>query len=471
MYLKKAIFSLLLTCALSVGSASDAAASATSETESTEQNSTTSETKQGSPASAAEQSNTASETKQSSITSGTGQNNNTSGTEQNNAASSTNPAATATNPAAPQEKTDTAEPTGSLNPAAKSALLMEAKTGTVIYEKNADERLRPASVTKIMTMLLIFEGLEKKQYTLEDVVTVSEHAAGMGGSQVFLEQGETQTVHDLIKCISIASANDACVAMAEFVAGSEPAFVDQMNAKAKELGMKNTTFANCCGLEADGHLTTARDIALMSRELISKYPQIHDYCTVWQDSITHETRRGSSEFGLTNTNKFLKQYPYATGLKTGYTSVAKYCISATAKKDSLELITVLMAEPDIKSRVKDLQSCMDYGFAKCKLYEDENNDALPPLPVLHGKENTLKVKYDGAFEYLDTEGRDLSAVEKTFSLPQSVEAPVNEGDILGEAVYTLNGTHIGSVSIRAAAAVEQADYKYYFTKAAKAYFR
>lgn len=373
-----------------------------------------------------------------------------------------------TGAAAAADNTDAA---GSLNPAAKSALLMEAKTGTIIYEKNADERLRPASVTKIMTLLLIFEGLEKKQYTLEDVVTVSEHAASMGGSQVFLEAGETQTVHDLIKCISIASANDACVAMAEFVSGSEPAFVEQMNTRAKELGMQNTTFVNCCGLEADGHLTTARDIALMSRELILNHPQIHDYCTIWQDSITHETRRGSSEFGLTNTNKFLKQYPYATGLKTGYTSVAKYCISATAKKDSLELITVLMAEPDIKSRVKDLQSCMDFGFAKCKLYEDDNSDALAALPVLHGKESSVNVSYDGAFEYLDTEGRDLSAIEKTLSIPQAVEAPVSEGDIVGEAVYTLNGTLIGSVSIRAAATIEQADYKYYFIKAAKAYFK
>lgn len=462
MYLKKAIFSLLLTCSLALGSTSSAAASATNETESTGQNGS---------ASGTEQNSKASETKEDNTASGTGQDSAASGTKQNDTASGKKSAAASANQAAPQEKGETDEAPGALNPAAKSALLMEAKTGTVIYEKNADERLRPASVTKIMTLLLIFEGLEKKQYTLEDVVTVSEHAAGMGGSQVFLEQGETQTVHDLIKCISIASANDACVAMAEFVAGSEPAFVDQMNAKAKALGMKNTTFANCCGLEADGHLTTARDIALMSRELISKYPQIHDYCTVWQDSITHETRRGSSEFGLTNTNKFLKQYPYATGLKTGYTSVAKYCISATAKKDSLELITVLMAEPDIKSRVKDLKNCMDYGFAKCKLYEDENSDALPPLPVFRGKESTLKVNYDGAFEYLDTEGRDLGAVEKTFSLPEYIEAPVNEGDIVGEAVYTLNGTHIGSVSIRAAATVEQADYKYYFTKAAKAYFR
>lgn len=353
---------------------------------------------------------------------------------------------------------------------ARSALLMEANTGTVIFEQNADERLRPASVTKIMTLLLIFEGLEKNQFTLEDIVTVSEHAAGMGGSQVYLEPGETQTVDDMIKCISIASANDASVAMAEFVAGSEPAFVELMNARAKELGMNNTTFVNCCGLEAEGHLTTARDIALMSRELITKHPKIRDYCTVWQDTITHNTRRGSSEFGLTNTNKFLKQYTYATGLKTGFTSLAKYCISATAAKDSLELITVLMAEPDIKSRVKDLQTCMDYGFSRCQLYEDNNTDSLRALPVTHGKSDTLPLTYDGAMKYLDTTGQDLSTVEKTLSLPDSVEAPISKGDIVGEAVYTLDGKLLGSVSIRAAQSVEKADYKYYFIEAARAFF-
>ena len=371
--------------------------------------------------------------------------------------------------ARPEEAATDAAVSG-LDPSAKSALLMEASTGTVIYEKNADERLRPASVTKIMTLLLIFEALEKNQFSLDDVVTVSEHAASMGGSQVFLEPGETQTVNDMIKCISIASANDASVAMAEFVAGSEPAFVDLMNAKAKELGMDNTTFANCCGLEAEGHLTTARDIALMSRELINNHPQIHDYCTVWQDSIIHRTRRGDSEFGLTNTNKFLKQYPYANGLKTGYTSQSKYCISATAQKDSLQLITVLMGEPDIPSRVKDLQSSMDYGFSRCKLYTDANEDALSPIPVSRGTTNELPLKYDTSMKYLDTEGRDLSAVEKTLSLPESVEAPISENDIIGEAVYTLNGTVLGSVSIRAAADVEQADFRFFFVKAAHAFF-
>jgi D-alanyl-D-alanine carboxypeptidase (penicillin-binding protein 5/6) len=235
--------------------------------------------------------------------------------------------------------------------------------------------------------------------------------------------------------------------------------------------MANTTFVNCCGLEAEGHLTTARDIALMSRELITKYPQIHDYCTVWQDSITHETRRGSSEFTLTNTNKFLKQYDGANGLKTGYTSLAKYCISATASRDDMELVTVLMAEPDIKSRVADLQSAMNYGFSVCNTYTDPNEDSLEPLPVSRGKESQLPIVYDGAFTCVDTTGQDLSAVEKTLSLPEQLEAPIQKGDIVGEAAYTIDGKLLGSVSIRAAIDIEQAGFSDFFGRAAQAYFK
>ena len=195
---------------------------------------------------------------------------------------------------------------------APSVVLMEASTGQVIYEKDSHTSLHPASITKIMTMILIFDALEKGTISLDDTVTVSDYAASMGGSQVFLEPGETQTVDTMLKCISIASANDACVAMAEYICGSEQEFVNQMNQRAKELGMKDTTFVNCCGLDTDGHMTTAYDVALMSRELITKYPQIHNYCTVWMDTITHVTAKGSSEFGLTNTNKLIKQYEYAT---------------------------------------------------------------------------------------------------------------------------------------------------------------
>ena len=233
------------------------------------------------------------------------------------------------------------------------AILMEASTGTILYEKDAHVSLHPASITKIMTLIIIYDALENQSIQMEDIVTVSEYAASMGGSQVYLEPGETQTVEDMIKCISIASANDACVAMAEFIAGSEEAFVTRMNERAAELGMKDTHFVNCCGLDTEGHMTSAYDVALMSRELITKYPQIHDYCTIWMDSITHVTRNGSSEFGLTNTNKLIRQYEYATGLKTGFTNLAKYCLSATAEKDGLELIAVVMAAPDYKIRSQE----------------------------------------------------------------------------------------------------------------------
>ena len=229
---------------------------------------------------------------------------------------------------------------------APSAVLMEVSTGKVICEKDADTPRPPASVTKVMTMLLIFDALDSGKIKLEDEVTVSEFAASMGGSQVYLEPGETQTVDTMLKCISIASANDACVAMAEYICGNEEEFVRQMNERAQGLGMENTHFVNCNGLDATGHETSARDIALMSRELITKYPQIHDYCTIWMENITHTTRKGASELGLTNTNKLIRQYEYATGLKTGSTGLAKFCVSATAKKGDVELIAVVMAADD-----------------------------------------------------------------------------------------------------------------------------
>lgn len=255
----------------------------------------------------------------------------------------------------------------SLGISAPSAVLMEASTGTVVLEKNAHEKLPPASVTKIMTLLLIFDALSQGKIRMEDTVTTSAYAASMGGSQVFLEEGETQSVETMIKCIAVASANDASVAMAEHIAGTESLFVDMMNERAEELGMKDTHFVNCCGLDTDGHLTTAYDIALMSRELITKYPQIHTYSTIWMENITHTTKRGTEEFGLTNTNKLIRQYPYATGLKTGSTSQAKYCVSATAEKDGIELIAVIMAAPDSASRNTDATALLNYGYAKCSL--------------------------------------------------------------------------------------------------------
>lgn len=343
---------------------------------------------------------------------------------------------------------------------AKSAILMEAHTGQILYEKNADEMLRPASVTKIMTMLLIFEALEQNKLSMDEPVMVSAHAASMGGSQVFLEENETQTVQDLLKCISIASANDACVTMAERICGTEEAFVQAMNAKAASLGMEHTNFVNCCGLEAEGHLISAKDIAIMSRELITKYPQIYDYCTVWQDQIIHRTRKGESIFGLTNTNKFLKQYPYATGLKTGYTSVSKYCISATAKKDDVELIAVLMAEPDIPSRVKDVRALMDYGFSSCKKYVDTAPLEKTSLPVTGGKTDRLDLSIPEQFSYLCMPGESPDQIRRGITLPESVPAPIEQGATVGKIVYSIGDTTIGEVPILAKRAVEKTDFKY-----------
>ena len=285
---------------------------------------------------------------------------------------------------------------------APSAILMEASTGTIIYEKDADTARPPASVTKIMTMLLIFDALEQGKIHLEDEVSTSEFAASMGGSQVFLEPEERQTVDTMLKCISIASANDACVAMAEYISGSEETFVQQMNERAKGLGMENTRFVNCNGLDAKGHETSARDIALMSREMITKYPQIQDYCMTWMENITHTTNKGTTEFGLTNTNKLVRQYEYATGLKTGSTGEAKFCVSATAKKNGIDLIAVIMAAEDSKSRFKDAVNLLNYGFGKCQLYEDTEPEKLKDLPVDGGVKDTVALEYKDTFTYLDT---------------------------------------------------------------------
>lgn len=350
---------------------------------------------------------------------------------------------------------------------APSVLLMEASTGTVIYEKDAHTQLHPASITKIMTLILIFDALEKGSIQLEDTVTVSEYAASMGGSQVFLEPGETQTVDTMIKCISVASANDACVAMAELICGSEQEFVRQMNERAKGLGMENTSFVNCCGLDVDGHMTTAYDVALMSRELITRYPQIHNYCTIWMENITHVTKKGSSEFGLTNTNKLIRQYEYATGLKTGSTDLAKYCVSATAQRDGLNLIAVVMAAPDYKVRFSDATALLNYGFGRCQIYEDENKDPLPSLAVTGGIEDTVPLQYEGSFRYLDVTGADLNAVTKEIQLPESVTAPVKEQTPAGKAVYKLNGTEIGSINLLFGASVDEAGFSDYFLQALK----
>lgn len=341
---------------------------------------------------------------------------------------------------------------------APCAILTEASTGRVIYEKNADESLHPASITKIMTLLIIFDAIDDGSIAPDDTVTVSEHAASMGGSQVFLEPGETQTVETMIKCIAIASANDACVAMAEHISGSEDAFVQSMNERAEALGMNNTHFVNCYGLDADGHMTTARDVAIMSRELITAHPAIHDYSCIWMDTITHVTRRGESEFVLNNTNKLLKQYEWATGLKTGSTSLAKFCLSATARRNDIELISVIMASPSGKTRVSDSIALLNYGYGICSLYHDNNMPSIDVIPIKGGIRSDISVEYSSQMNYLFTDKYDVSLIESHAEYLEDLEAPVQKGDVVGQLTYTYDGKFMDSVDIIASESIKKAGY-------------
>ncbi|MCD8231477.1 MAG: D-alanyl-D-alanine carboxypeptidase [Clostridiales bacterium] len=329
---------------------------------------------------------------------------------------------------------------------APSVLLMDADTGTILYAKDETTERPLASVTKVMTLLLIFEAINDGQISLSDTVTVSEHAASMGGSQVYLEAGETQTVETMIKCISVASANDASVAMSEYISGSEAAFVANMNDRAAELGMEHTHFVNACGLDADGHYSCALDIALMSRELTINHPDIFDYTSIWMEDIIHHTAKGDSTFTLSSTNKLLQQYEYATGLKTGSTSKAKFCLAATATRDDINLIAAIMAAEDSATRISDAISLFNWDFANCTIYTDDNTDKLEDIPVVGGVSDSAAVEYSGSFRYLDTTG-SAETLEKTLSLPESLDAPVREGDVVGKAIYTLDETEVGEVEI------------------------
>lgn len=354
---------------------------------------------------------------------------------------------------------------GAVEISAPSAILMEASTGTVIWEKDADTARPPASVTKVMTMLLIFDALESGAIRLDDEVTVSEYAASMGGSQVFLEPGEVQTVDTMLKCIAVASANDACAAMAEYIAGSVDEFVRRMNERARELGMESTNFVNSNGLDAEEHVTSARDIALMSRELITKYPQVHDYCMIWMENITHKTAKGESEFGLTNTNKLVRQYEYATGLKTGSTGDAKFCVSATAEKNGVELIAVVMAAETSKERFRDAVSLLNYGFGKCQVYTDTKMEKLAPVPVKGGTEEFAEAEYEKQFSCLDLTGMNLNNVEKKI-VPEKLDAPVEKGDVIGKVIYYIEEKELGSVNMIASKPVEKAGFLHYLAMAA-----
>ena len=352
----------------------------------------------------------------------------------------------------------------------KSYVLMEASSKTVIKAENENEKLSPASITKIMTLILIFDAIHSGKIKLEDMVTTSAHAKSMGGSQVFLEEGEQQNVETLIKCIIIASGNDASVAMAEHISGSEEEFVKEMNKRAKNLGMKHTHFEDCCGLtDSDNHYTSAMDVAIMSRELIVKYPEIFKYSTIWMESFTHKTNKGESEFMLTNTNKLLKTNRYVKGLKTGSTSKAKYCVSTVAEKDGLELIAVVMAAPDYKARFVQSNSLINYGFSNCKVYKD-NKKYQNKVNICGGEKDKVKVQND-TFSYVDTKGGKIDGIESKVALKDNINAPVRKGDIVGKIEYIMDKKKIGEVKIMAEETVYKADYGFTFLKLVKYMFQ
>lgn len=323
---------------------------------------------------------------------------------------------------------------------AKSAILLEASTGTILFEKVPHEALPPASVTKIMTLLLVMEALDNGQYKLDDMVTVSEFAASMGGSQVFLEPNEQMSVHDMIKAVAVASGNDAAVALAEFTAGSHEAFVLRMNERAKQLGMKNTNFINCNGLDTDGHVTSAYDIALMSKELL-KHPKIFDYTTIWMDSL----RDGA--FGLVNTNKLVRFYQGATGLKTGSTSVAGFCVSATAKRDGMDLIAVVMGSPTSKERFADASKMLDYGFANYGICNSlVKEDELAPIEIKKGVKNSVSIGLADGFSLLMKKS-EIANMEKKITLPKTVNAPITKNHKIGFVEFYSNGKSVGKCDI------------------------
>ena len=323
---------------------------------------------------------------------------------------------------------------------AKSVVLMEPNTGMVLYESNSDEKLPPASITKIMSLLLVMEAIDRGDITLETVVTASEHACSMGGSQIWLEPGETMTVNDLLKAAVIASANDACVALGETVAGSEEGFVALMNERANELGMTNTRFVNCTGLDAEGHLTTAYDVAVMSSALI-KHDLIKDYSTVWMDTL----RDGKSE--LVNTNKLVRFYEGTTGLKTGTTSTAKYCLSATAERNGLELVAVVMAGDSSNDRFGGAKKLLDYGFANYNYSSiDAGLEENTELDVIKGTEKTVGIKPQSTLNILLPKTAS-GKVERKTVLNENITAPVKKGDVLGTVTVTLDGEQLGEIPL------------------------
>lgn len=331
---------------------------------------------------------------------------------------------------------------------AKSAILMEPNTGNILYESNSDEVLAPASITKIMSLLLVMEAIDKGMFDLETVISASEHACSMGGSQIWLEPGESMTVDDLLKAAVVASANDATVALGEAVAGSEEGFVAMMNARAKELGMLNTNFVNATGLDAEGHVTTAHDVALMSCELI-KHDLIKKYSTVWMDTL----RDGKSE--LVNTNKLVRFYKGTTGLKTGTTSTAGYCLSATAERDGMELVAVVMGGETSPDRFNGAKKLLDYGFANYTFTRiDSGLESGLTVPIANGTAEKAEVRSDGVLNVLLQRTADQN-IEREVVFNKNIKAPVKKGDVLGTVNISIGGELVGEIEITAACDVDK----------------
>ena len=344
---------------------------------------------------------------------------------------------------------ESGENTDTLNLESESAILIEQSTGKVLYSKNEHEQLRPASVTKVMSILLIMEAIDNGQIALTDSVPCSENAASMGGSQIWLDPRETLTVDEMLKAICVASANDCVVAMAEYIAGSEENFVQMMNDRAKELGMNDTTFKNCHGLDEDGHVTSSYDIALMSRELLLNHPDITKYSTIWMEDL----RDGKSQ--LANTNKLIKNYKGATGLKTGSTGLALYNLSASATRDDLSLIAVIMRAPSTKVRFAEAEKLLDYGFNNFVYKEfTRQGDILDSVSVNKGVQNNVEVVFENNSGVLIKKGEDKN-VEQTISINENISAPIEKGEKLGTVDYSINGEIISSVNLIANNSVDK----------------
>ncbi len=346
---------------------------------------------------------------------------------------------------------------GALEVSAPSAVLMEKETGTVLYEKDAHAKLEPASVTKVMTLLLTMEAIDAGQLSYDTVVTASAHACSMGGSQIWLEENEQMTVDDMLKAVCVVSANDCAVALAEAVAGSEEAFVEKMNQRAAELGMNDTTFKNATGLPAQGHVTSAWDIALMSRELILNHPDIRNYTTIWMDSL----RDGKSE--LVNTNKLIRFYEGATGLKTGSTDSALYCLSGTAERDGMELISVIMKAPTSAQRFDDAKALLSYGFSTYALENIVPQEALPPIPVELGTQATVQPVL-GEGTALLLEKAKAGQLSQSVELAETVAAPVARGDTLGTLTVTAGEETVAQIPIVAGEDVARVTFSQMFTR-------